>query len=204
MLRVTAFIDGFNIYHSLMENGCSSLKWLDYWSLAHAFIIPSKEILNKVFYFTALATYDAEKVERHKTFIRAQEYKGCQIVYGKFKRVTKKCRAKCTQKYMTFEEKETDINIAVTMLLEAAHNKFDKAILFTGDSDLIAGIRGLKLLPPDKHIKVVIPYKRTSIDLENNCDSSSRIKRKHLERNQLPDTIELPNGKFICKPEKWK
>lgn len=204
MERVAAFIDGFNMYHSLMIHGCANLRWLNYWTLAEAFISPKKENLVNVFYFSAYVTYDRDKVERHKKYVRALEMQGCQAILGKFKRVTRKCRADCKKEYMTFEEKETDINIAVTLLLQAFENKFDKALLFTADSDLIAGVKGLKKMTPDKHIKVVLPYKRISLDLEQNCDSSARIKRHHLERNQLPKKIDLGNGKFIECPETWR
>lgn len=203
MERVTAFIDGFNIYHSLMEGACPHLRWLNYWTLAQAFVAPKKEKLIKVFYFSAYATFDADKVVRHRTYVRALETQGCQAILGKFKRVTRKCRADCCKKYKTFEEKETDVNIAVTLLLEANQNNFDKALLFTADSDLIAAVKALKQLAPDKYIQVILPYKRTSIDLVNCCHSSARIKRHHLERNQLPEKIELGNGKYLIKPDSW-
>jgi uncharacterized LabA/DUF88 family protein len=105
--------------------------------------------------------------------------------------------------YKTFEEKETDVNIAVTMLLEAANDTFDKAILFCGDSDLIAGVEALKKFAPHKQIQVVVPFGRSSIDLVNTCHSSAKIKRKHLENNQLPTEILLPDGKKLIKPLEW-
>ena len=142
MIRVTAFIDGFNFYHALQENASHSLKWINYHSLANAFVAKSRERLITVFYFTAIVPWDTHKAARHKLFIRAQEFCGVETVIGKFKEVTRRCR-KCRQQYMTFEEKETDVNIAVTMLLEAAKDTFDKALLFSGDSDMIAGIRAV-------------------------------------------------------------
>lgn len=204
MDRVAAFIDGFNIYHSIHEHGCSAYKWLNYWSLAEAFISPKQERLVNVYYFSALAPWDTQKRERHKTYIRALEFYGCQVILGKFKKVTKKCH-KCHQEYQTFEEKETDINIAVRMILEANKNSYDKALLFSGDSDMIAGVKALKESAPQIHVRVVIPYNRSSIDLVNNCHSNARIKRKHLEKNQLPERIELSpgSGKFIQRPPEW-
>ena len=129
---------------------------------------------------------------------------GVKTVLGKFKRVTKKCRADCKKEYFTFEEKETDINIAVTMLLESSKRNIDKVLLFSGDSDMIAGVKALKEFAPSVHIHAIIPYKRTSIDLAQICHSYSRIKLKHLEHNQLPEKIDLGNGKILYRPEKWK
>ena len=139
MEKVIAFIDGFNLYHSLRENGCNHLKWLNYCSLADAFVLKSKETLVKVIYFSALVSWDPNKEARHKLYIRALETQGVEVVLGKFKRVTKTCRADCKKQYQTFEEKETDINIAVRMMLEASKNTVDKILLFSGDSDMIAG-----------------------------------------------------------------
>ena len=104
---------------------------------------------------------------------------------------------------IVFEEKETDVNIAVTMLLEAANDTFDKAILFCGDSDLIAGVKALKKFAPHKQIQVVVPFGRSSIDLVNTCHSLAKVKRKHLENNQLPTEILLPDGKKLIKPLEW-
>ena len=156
-----------------------------------------------MYYFTALATWDMDKVARYKVLINALQTAGVDVIYGKFKKVTRKCRATCRQSYQTFEEKETDINIAVTMLLETFKDTFDKALLFSGDSDMIAGVRGIKNIEPHKHIKVIIPYGRSSIDLVNHCDSSARIKRAHLVRNQFQNPIIAPNGALLQKPETW-
>jgi uncharacterized LabA/DUF88 family protein len=202
MVRVMAFIDGFNMYHSLQENACNGLKWVNYHALADAFVAKSREQLVNTFYFTAIVPWDTQKAARHKLFMRAQELHRVEVVIGRFKEVTRKCR-RCGQRYKTFEEKETDINIAVTMLLEAANDTFDKALLFSGDSDMIAGVKALKRLAPHKHIQAVIPIGRSSIDLATTCHSSAKIKRHHLERNQLPPDITLDDGSILRKPKEW-
>ncbi|RRD69229.1 MULTISPECIES: NYN domain-containing protein [unclassified Desulfovibrio] len=92
---------------------------------------------------------------------------------------------------------------AVTMLLEAARESFDKAFLFSGDSDMIAGVKALKNLAPHIHVKAIIPFGRSSIDLANNCHSQAKIKRSHLEKNQLPREIPLGGGKTLTKPQEW-
>ena len=89
------------------------------------------------------------------------------------------------------------------MLLEAANDTFDKALLFSGDSDMIAGVKALKRLAPHKQVQAVIPIGRSSIDLANTCHFSAKIKRRHLERNQLPNKIILKDGSMLSKPQKW-
>jgi uncharacterized LabA/DUF88 family protein len=190
------------MYHALLEHGCQSLKWLNYYALAEAFVSKSRERLVKVFYFSAIVPWDSQKASRHKIFIRAQESYGVEVVLGKFKEVTRKCR-ECGKSYKTFEEKETDVNIAVTMLCEAANDAFDKALLFSGDSDMIAGVKMVKRLVPHKHVQVIVPYGRSALDLVNNCHSSAKVKRHHLVNNQLPETIQLGSGFALDKPAEW-
>ena len=62
--RVMAFIDGYNFYHSVLEmikSGPAAnrqeLKWVDLWKLMQAFVMPSKEIIVGVHYFSAYATW---------------------------------------------------------------------------------------------------------------------------------------------------
>jgi uncharacterized LabA/DUF88 family protein len=202
MLKVSAFIDGFNMYHALQEQGCRTLKWLNYHALAEAFISKSRERIEKVFYFTAIVPWDSQKGARHKLFIRALECYGVEVVFGKFKEVTRKCR-ECGKSYKTFEEKETDVNIAVTMLSEAINDRFDKALLLSGDSDMIAGVKMLKSLAPHKHVQAIIPFGRSALDLVNNCHSAAKIKRHHLVNNQLPDPVQLLNGVVLRRPAEW-
>ena len=202
MTRITAFIDGFNFYHAMIENGCDRLKWIDYYSLADAFVAKSREQLTKVFYFTAIVPWDTQKAARHRLFIRALEFYDIEVVIGKFKEVTRRCRI-CGKQYKTFEEKETDVSIGVTMLTEAFNDTFDKAFLFSGDSDMIAGVKALKNVAPHKQIHAIIPIGRSSFDLANTCHFSSKIKRHHLERNQLPENIALKDGSVLSKPKEW-
>lgn len=205
MERVIGFIDGFNMYHSLVAARLNACKWLNYRSLAEAFISPKTQELVGVYYFSALVPWDNAKSERHKAYIRALRFVGIDVVLGKFKQVTRNCRGSCGQRFQTFEEKETDVNIAVTMLKLAMQDQFDSALLFSGDSDLVPAVKAVKEVAPHKNIRVVIPYDRSSVDLKNICDSSAKIKRHHLERHQFPDplVIDADKGAVLRKPPEW-
>ena len=67
-------------------------------------------------------------------FIRAQEIKNVNIVYGEFKRKDKYCNL-CKRTYHTYEEKQTDVNIAIQLFKLSIEDKYDKAIIISGDSD---------------------------------------------------------------------
>ncbi|MBI4064209.1 MAG: hypothetical protein HY401_07920, partial [Elusimicrobia bacterium] len=56
---------------------------------------------------------------------------------------------------------------------------------------------------PAKKIGVVIPIARSAEDIKNNADFYSKIKEKHLQNCQLPETIDLGGGELIKKPLEW-
>jgi len=146
MNRVIAFVDGFNLYHSLADNpGYHKYKWLDIRKLIEIFV-PRKE-LKGVYYFTALTTWNSEKVGRHKILIRALEQTGIDIVYGRFRR----------------------------------KDRYDTALILSGDSDLLPSLRAVKSTFASKRIGVLIPIGRRAEELKNECDFYTRIREKILQ-----------------------
>ena len=59
------------------------------------------------------------------------------------------CRV-CRQPYRTFEEKQTDVNIAIKILETAVKDEWDIAYVVSGDSDLIPSLKAVKRLFPMK------------------------------------------------------
>lgn len=203
MEKVIFFIDGFNLYHALLDNNrLNRYKWLDLNSLARKFTKKDDKI-EDIFYFTALATWSPDKVRRHKDFIKAQEINGVKIVYGEFKRKDKICPV-CRKTYQTFEEKQTDVNIAIQLLVLAVQDKYDKAFIISGDSDLIPSIEAVKSAFPHKKIGVIIPIYRSAEQLKLTCDFYMKMKEKHLRASMLPDIIDLGKGKKLIRPSTWK
>lgn len=203
MEKVIFFIDGFNLYHALLDNKrLNQYKWLDLTSLTHKFILKTDKI-EDIYYFTALTTWSPDKVKRHKDFIKAQEIKGVKIIYGEFKRKDKLCPI-CKKTYQTFEEKQTDVNIAIQLLKLAIQDKYDKAFIISGDSDLIPSIEAVKSAFPNKQIGVIIPIYRSAEQLKQTCDFYMKMKEKHLQSSMLPDVIDLGKGKKLERPQSWK
>jgi uncharacterized LabA/DUF88 family protein len=56
-----------------------------------------------------------------------------------------------------YEEKETDVNIAISMIKDAAQDVYDTAILVSGDTDLRPVVATVKQLRPNKRIVVAVP-----------------------------------------------
>jgi hypothetical protein len=110
MSKYIFFVDGFNLYHALDYTHLGpdhfkyrKYKWLNLYRRASLYV-GRLDTLEKVFLFTALATWDPAKVARHKLFIRANEHAGVGVIYGEFKRKGKHCHV-CKSKYQSFEEK---------------------------------------------------------------------------------------------------
>ena len=190
MEKVIFLIDGFNLYHALMEEKrFRKYRWISLYSLAEKFIT-KKDKIEEIYYFTALTTWSAGKVKRHKIFIKAQELNNVKVVYGEFRKRDKKCHI-CKRIYQTFEEKQTDVNIAISLFQLAIKDKYDKAIIISGDSDLIPSIEAVKSTFPSKQIGVIIPIGRRAELLKKTCDFYMKMKEKHLNYSMLPDIIDL-------------
>jgi len=70
--RVKCFVDGFNLYHAILDLGknFNHLKWLNLHKLAEAFIKPTQEVLESVFYFTAYPTWLVDSIDDIKFMSR--------------------------------------------------------------------------------------------------------------------------------------
>ena len=202
MSRVKFFFDGFNVYHSLQrEARFHKYKWLDYSKLARLFVRRQDRIVD-ILYFTALASWDVEKVNRHNVLIAALKFRGVKIILGQFQKVEKYCQ-KCHQRYSTFEEKKTDVNIAVELLKSAVRDEFDTAVIVSGDSDLVPAIEAVKALFPAKKVGVIIPVNGRAALLKQVCDFHMKMKEKHLKSSILPDEIDLGSGVKLVRPASW-
>ena len=153
--------------------------------------------------FTALATWNAAKVERHKLFIRANESAGVSIVYGEFKRKEKLCRL-CHRRYPTFEEKQTDVNIALALLQYAIRDRYDRAVIVSGDTDLIPAIKAVRATFPAKRIGVILPIGKSSDDMIKHSDFRFKMREYHLASSRFPDRLILSDNSTLDCPPNWK
>jgi len=201
--KVAVFIDGFNIYHALEDNlSYHKYKWLNLEKLSKCFT-GSKDTITKNFYFTAYATWNMQKLSRHKIYVEALRLAGVEAVFGAFRRKDRRCRV-CNKRYLTFEEKRTDVNIAIKLFQTAIDGLWDTALIISGDSDLIPAIQAIKSTFPDKKIGVIIPIGRRAEELKLVTDFHAKIKEKHLKTCQFDDEIRLDGGRVLKRPSSWK
>lgn len=197
--RVQCFVDGFNLYHAIDRLGADHLKWNDLRRLVSIFIDPNQHDLREVFYFSAWADWLPASVARHREYVSAIQAQGCTIRMGRFKESKSRCRL-CGKSWIAHEEKETDVNIALQLLLGAAQDDYDVAMLVSRDSDLTPAVRMVRDKFPQKQIKIISPPKAGHSKEMGRLvgrKNLSSIKQIHLERTLLPSSVVDPATRSI-------
>jgi uncharacterized LabA/DUF88 family protein len=110
---------------------------------------------------------------------------------------------RCNQPFQSHEEKETDVNIAITLMEILFNDECDVAVIVSGDTDLATALRAAKRLFPHKQFGVVFPYKRHNAELDGLADRSTVLKPKRYEQHQFPNTVTTSVGDVVMKPASW-
>ncbi len=199
--KVIAYIDGFNLYFGMKQSSNDTL-WLNIQQLVKSLLKPNQTLIY-TYYFTSRVRNSPQKEYRQKVYIEALEtLKDFKIVYGHFQSQTEICR-KCGHTYPYANEKMTDVNIAVSMMEDAFHDKYDTAFLITGDSDLVPPINSIHILFPAKRVFVAFPPNRFNVSVKNVAKGSLMIGRKKLKDAQFPDSVNKSDGYVLNKPIIW-
>ena len=203
MKRVIVYIDGFNLYHGLVESGLRKYLWLDLSKLASD-ILESDQVLTGVKYFTARTTLpNPAKQHRQNTYIDAiNTTTGIEVIEGRYQDENNICPG-CGLNYAVPREKMTDINISVEMLIDAFGDHFDVAKLISADSDLVPVVRMITKNFLQKRMVVAFPPSRYSNALANVASSKFYINRAVLSRSQFPDKVTQQDGFIWERPAKW-
>jgi len=204
MIRVSSFIDGFNLYHALKRLNGPHLLWVDLRRLSQAQLANRSQTLTEVYYFSAFANWLPAEKARHKEYVAALEWAGVTTVMGHFKNKDRSCPV-CHHKWQGHEEKETDVNIALYLLNEAYKDTYDTALVLSRDSDLKPAISMVRKEFPRKQVVVVAPpHLGHSVDLLNVASAKKKITRKQIEASLLPGVILDRDGEVIAtRPAKY-
>jgi uncharacterized LabA/DUF88 family protein len=205
MIRVSAYVDGFNLYHAIANLNDNRLKWLDLKALVQIFIDPKIHQLVSVSYFSAFATWKQSAYGRHILYERALSTTGVKTVMGHFKEKDKSC-PKCRHRWKGHEEKETDVNIALSLLDDAYQDIYDIALIISQDSDLFPAIKLVRTRFPNKTIKIITPP-----NMRHSKEMGAVVGREnlksilplHLARCLLPQQLTDTTGKTILIPQEY-
>jgi uncharacterized LabA/DUF88 family protein len=101
------------------------------------------------------------------------------------------------------EEKQTDVNMALRLLVRAIQERYDKAIIISGDTDLLPAVKIVRSVFPNKQIGLVIPIGRASEDFKQQADFHYKMREHHLAKSVFPDPLILSDGSTLNKPPSW-
>jgi uncharacterized LabA/DUF88 family protein len=206
---VIFLIDGFNLYHSIMDINYHKgihLKWLNIYGLCNSFLhlIDTRATLAKIYYFSAYAYHVKSPgvIKRHKDYIKCLESTGVEPVLGRFKPKIVTCSV-CRHNFIKHEEKETDVAIATKLFQVLYERECETTVLVTGDTDIVPSIKTAKILFPDNDFLFAFPFGRKNNELVTIAPNSFKIGLNSYINHQFPDPFVLSNGDKISKPPSW-
>ncbi len=206
MTRVMVYVDGFNPYFGLRSKGWRKYYWLDLYALTAALLKPG-QTLEGVHYFTSRIRANGRNVpdmQRQTAYLEALSTQNAlQTHFGHYLEKFRQCR-QCGAQWMDYEEKMTDVNIAVQLLADAFDNRFDTALLISGDSDLITPVCKLRAQFPAKRLIVAFPPGRQSFELKKAANATFIIGEANLRQSQLLAQVQRADGFILQRTAHWK
>jgi uncharacterized LabA/DUF88 family protein len=174
--RISIYIDGANFVYGLKS---LNKTYSDYHFDFEAFIkkIIGKNDLIDIFYYNASLKQEINPrrfKEQQKLLARLRKIVKCKVVLCKRQKRFNKDK----EEYYTI--KGDDINLALDMLNDAWKDKYDKAILFSGDGDFVPLLKYVK--NKNKKVEVVSFDKLASRDLIHKSDKFLFINKKTANR----------------------
>ncbi|NOY92024.1 MAG: NYN domain-containing protein [Deltaproteobacteria bacterium] len=204
MNRVITYVDGFNLYFGLRSKKWRRYYWLDLVALSRSFLRGDQR-LERCHYFTARIREGAGKQDagRQSTYLDALgTLAPLTTHFGHYLAKPQECRS-CGATWTKYEEKMTDVNIATQILSDAYEDRFDTAIIVSGDSDLTMPVKLVRQRFPSKRMLVAFPPARRSDQLKKAANACFIIGQDKLRKSLMPDTITTASGHVLHRPQQW-
>ena len=176
MLRVSVYIDGLSLYHSVDDWVKSeaqknkrqvdhSLKWLDVKQLSEYLgrKISANAQKTKIVCINYFSAYGGLKKRNDKS---QEEKTAADLRHRTYVRALEQCEVTCEMSYFTHnrrcypltspdfwhkaEEKETDVKLTMKIMEDAFHDIFDAAILISIDGDFVPLLKKIR----EKYFKI--------------------------------------------------
>lgn len=190
----------------------TKVLWLDLRKLCASYLhavrsaIGQRVELGTVDYFSAVARHltvrDPQAAGRQAAYLSALRASGVILTLSRFKQKDVTC-PRCGNRFQRYEEKETDVAIAMKLMEVAARGGCEVVVLISGDTDLVPAIKAAKRLSPSLLVGVAFPFLRHNAELKAVADFTFSIGQRDVQRAQFPPEIILPDGTTILKPTGW-
>ena len=211
MKNVIFYFDGFNFYNGLRDASIANPVWKNYYwinfiDFCDQFIFEGSQ-LKAVKYFTSppmnphkrskqAALFSANRILNPDKFI---------VINGQYQNKMITCGGICKKEFSHLEEKRTDVNIAIHMLMDCMNNEVDTLVLVSADSDQIPTIQAIKTQFPRKNLKVYFPPKRKSADILQHSKPVVFLgtHEEKFKKAMMPSVVDIGGGKTYTKPLDW-
>lgn len=230
MKKVNVYIDWFNVYHVLKNNirhwvppWETHMKWSNLKSLAESYLTDEEELW-KVYFFTADSWIKKTRA-KGTIYQKALNNTGAIVIKWKYNKITKTFMNKMQvilfllwievdedkkEKYLpqklvykTYEEKRTDVNIAVKIVEDAFLGEYDRAIIMSWDSDIVPAIETVKRNFPDKIFSTLWLVGTKWQLIKSRCDTHDVVWYKKWKSHLFPNTITTANWVELEIPDEW-
>lgn len=190
--RAALYVDGFNLYHSVVDLNDNFLKWCNLWKLAEIFAKAHRASVKKVVFCTAVPDDASDTRDRHLTYNTALVASGVTVIKGHHIVTPEGKRL----------EKQSDINLALSLIIDGEDDVYDIAYLLSGDSDQAATGRMFKerFHPAKKLIGVGTPSRPVAEKLTAYTHSNFEMTKDHLDMAVFPALVPGRSGNFIRRP----
>lgn len=215
-MRIIAYVDGFSVYYACYKGPTKTphahLKWLDYRALFEA-IFPDDDVV-AVRIYTAIAPNppdDQGQAMRHDIYRRALTTRPkVEVHVGRFQKAKHEAvlahplpGVDSRQTVYIYQEKQSDVSLASHLIVDAVDGLFDRAVLFTNDSDFVTPIRLVKERF-QREVYVLSPDIVVNKQLKKAATAGWILDRGLLFKCQLPEVIVDAEGREIRIPERWR
>lgn len=199
--RAILYVDGYNLFHALLNQKRREWLWLDLQALGRGLIDPTERLAGVV-WVSAHKPQSRSRMEalfRYEAALRARRVRclmGHFIVHGEH------CRA-CGNVWSASTEKQSDVNLALAVADDVAANRVDSVYLLTTDGDHAATAQYVREAYPEKRIVSVAPPGRVhNRQIAAWTDELVGIGPNLLAQSMLPDRLKTAKG-WIERPPAW-
>jgi len=225
-MNVWCYIDGFNLYNGVVKT--SRLKWVNLARMCSE-VLPATDTVACVKYFTSAvhprATNPDTRSRQENYWNALWTVPEIQIVKGFFPSAKSRTKPIASSvdllelqgkngsnvvglrpemvRVKENIEKGTDVNLAVHLLNDAHHKRFDKALVVSADSDLVGAIKMAKG-ECGRQVGVLNPHPELDCNkLRGAASFFIDLEARHLRRSLFPDPVQGKAGHVIHKPTCW-
>ena len=228
-MRTIVYIDGYNLYYGCLKH--SEYKWLDLVKLFEDHILKAQApnaSLDQIKFFTAPTLGKFSSHGRESEQFQQRYHRALTQLYPETVDITRGYFSSAKAHLPVFkqpvdpkdrtpvwrlEEKETDVNIALSIYRDCSKGIVDQVIVVSNDSDLVPVLAAIKDDFGDRIQRgVVLPLTQptdgdarrpgnTGLSLLSHW-TRHHIRNDELQQSQLPAKIPT-NKKAILKPERW-